>query len=142
MGNQIVVDAVQLTHPENRSNPKPGDPAPSLAATSRPLAFQCHGSNVGPMGTLRAGNQGVTDGVPFTAATLTASSAKTVEQRPRRLTPREYERLQGLPDNHTRWRADGREIADGPRYRMVGNGAAVPVIEWIGRRIRQQLELP
>ena len=28
-------------------------------------AYQCHGSNVGPMGTVRTGNGGVTGGVPF-----------------------------------------------------------------------------
>jgi DNA (cytosine-5)-methyltransferase 1 len=27
------------------------------------------------------------------------------------------------------------ECADGPRYRMLGNAVAVPVIEWIGRRL-------
>lgn len=30
-----------------------------------PEVFQCHGTNVGPMGTLREGNGGVTGGVPF-----------------------------------------------------------------------------
>lgn len=29
------------------------------------LAYQCHGSNVGPMGTVRAGSGGTTGGVPF-----------------------------------------------------------------------------
>lgn len=36
----------------------------------------------------------------------------------------------GLPG-----RVDGTRIADGPRYRMLGNAVAVPVIEWIGRRL-------
>jgi DNA (cytosine-5)-methyltransferase 1 len=53
---------------------------------------------------------------------------------PRRLTPRECERLQGFPDDWTRWDAAGRELADGPRYRMLGNSMAVPVISWILRR--------
>lgn len=53
----------------------------------------------------------------------------------RRLTPRECERLQGWGDDHTRWRADGSEIADGPRYRMIGNGVAAPCAEWIARRL-------
>lgn len=53
----------------------------------------------------------------------------------RRLTPRECERLQGWPDDHTRYAADGREIADGPRYRMIGNGVAAPCAEWIARRL-------
>ncbi len=53
----------------------------------------------------------------------------------RRLTPRECERLQGWPDDWTRWRADGSEIADSARYRMIGNGVASPVAEWIGHRL-------
>ncbi len=53
----------------------------------------------------------------------------------RRLTPRECNRLQGFPDDWDRWTADGREIADSHRYRMMGNAVAVPVLEWIGRRL-------
>lgn len=53
----------------------------------------------------------------------------------RRLTPREYERIQGLPDDWTRWTHDGREISDTVRYRMLGNSVAVPLIEWIARRL-------
>lgn len=58
----------------------------------------------------------------------------------RRLTPRECERLMGYPDDWTRWRADGREIPDGPRYRMCGNGVAAPVAEWVARRAYEALE--
>jgi hypothetical protein len=58
----------------------------------------------------------------------------------RRLTPRERERLQGLPDDHVRWRADGSEIPDGPQYRMLGNSVAVPVLTFIARRIAAVLE--
>jgi DNA (cytosine-5)-methyltransferase 1 len=32
-----------------------------------PMAYQCHGSNVGPMGTVRSGNGNETGGVPFVA---------------------------------------------------------------------------
>jgi len=53
----------------------------------------------------------------------------------RRFTPVETERLQGLPDDWTRWRGDGREQSDAQRYSQCGNGGAVPVLEWIGRRI-------
>lgn len=55
--------------------------------------------------------------------------ACTIGMAVRRLTPTECERLQGFPDGWT----DGH--ADGPRYRMLGNAVAVPVAEWIGRRI-------
>jgi DNA (cytosine-5)-methyltransferase 1 len=53
----------------------------------------------------------------------------------RRLTPRECERLQGFPDDFTLVPHRGKPMADGPRYKMLGNSMAVPVISWIGRRI-------
>jgi DNA (cytosine-5)-methyltransferase 1 len=59
---------------------------------------------------------------------------------PRRLTPREWERLQGLPDDWTlvTWR--GKPAADGPRYRTIGNSMAVPVMRWLIRRIIRQFK--
>lgn len=57
----------------------------------------------------------------------------------RRLTPVECERLQGFPDNFTAipWRKKGAEdCPDGPRYKALGNSMAVPVMRWIGERIR------
>jgi DNA (cytosine-5)-methyltransferase 1 len=53
----------------------------------------------------------------------------------RRLTPRECERLQGFPDNWTAVIHRGKPAADGPRYRALGNSMAVPVMDWIGKRI-------
>lgn len=53
----------------------------------------------------------------------------------RRLTPTECERLQGFPDNWTYYGADDREQSDAQRYKQLGNAVAVPVIEWIGKRI-------
>ena len=47
----------------------------------------------------------------------------------RRLMPIECERLQGFPDGWT----DGQ--SDSARYRQLGNAVAVPVVEWIGKRI-------
>lgn len=52
----------------------------------------------------------------------------------RRLTPRECERLQGFPDDWTSGQADAQ------RYRQLGNAVAVPVAEWIGRRVLEVLE--
>jgi DNA (cytosine-5)-methyltransferase 1 len=57
----------------------------------------------------------------------------------RRLTPIECERLQGFPDNHTMipWRKKPAEdCPDGPRYKAMGNSMAVPVMNWIGKRIQ------
>jgi DNA (cytosine-5)-methyltransferase 1 len=53
----------------------------------------------------------------------------------RRLTPREWERLQGFPDDWTRWAADGRQQSDSARYGRLGNAVAVPVAAWITRRL-------
>jgi len=58
----------------------------------------------------------------------------------RRLTPIECERLQGFPDNYTQisWRnKDAEDCPDGPRYKAMGNSMAVPVMRWIGERIKR-----
>ena len=55
----------------------------------------------------------------------------------RRLTPRECERLQGFPDDYTDIPYRNKEHAPhGPRYKALGNSMAVPVMRWIGERIR------
>ena len=57
----------------------------------------------------------------------------------RRLTPVECERLQGFPDNHTQIpyrNKPAEQCPDGPRYAACGNSMAVPVMNWIGRRIQ------
>jgi len=54
----------------------------------------------------------------------------------RRLTPRECERLQGFPDDYTLVTYRNKPAADGPRYKALGNSMAVPVMQWIGRRIQ------
>ncbi len=57
----------------------------------------------------------------------------------RRLTPLEAERLMGWPDGHTLHGVtdDGKPVtmADGPRYRMCGNGVVAPVAKWIAKRL-------
>lgn len=60
----------------------------------------------------------------------------------RRLTCVECERLMGAPDGYTAWGIDDNgnrvEMADGPRYKMIGNGVGVPHSRWIGNRIVDQ----
>lgn len=51
------------------------------------VAFQCHGSNVGPMGTLRAGNGNEGGGVPFIAHSLRAEGHDASEDGTGRGTP-------------------------------------------------------
>lgn len=54
----------------------------------------------------------------------------------RRLTPRECERLQGFPDDHTLITYRKKSAPDGQRYRATGNSMATPVMFWIGRRLQ------
>ena len=117
-------EVAHLTHPENRSNPKPGDPAYTLASDG-------HAPHVA--GTLR--------GNPYNNSDAAAEARMHIPAAlgVRRLTPRECERLQGFPDDWTRFGADGKEISDTPRYRMIGNAVAVPVAAWIGRRLAAAL---
>ena len=58
----------------------------------------------------------------------------------RRLTPRECERLMGMPDDWTKVPYRGKpsdECPDTPRYKAIGNSMAVPVMRWIGKRIQE-----
>jgi DNA (cytosine-5)-methyltransferase 1 len=58
----------------------------------------------------------------------------------RRMTPKECERLQGFPDNYSQISWRGKEPEDCPnghRYKAMGNSMAVPVMRWIGERIKK-----
>lgn len=54
----------------------------------------------------------------------------------RRLTPTECERLQGFPDKYTNIPFRCKPDTDGHRYKALGNSKAVPVVRWIGERIK------
>lgn len=87
--------------------------------------------------TLRSGNFRSHSNPATQADSLVIASAV------RRLTPRECERLQGFPDDYTLipWRGKpAEECPDGPRYKSIGNSKAVPVVRWIGRRLKAHLE--
>jgi len=54
----------------------------------------------------------------------------------RHLTPVEYERLQGFPDDYTNIQFRNKPAADAPRYQAIGDSWAVPVARWVGERIQ------
>ena len=65
---------------------------------------------------------------PTTALTVEQTQA-VITPQVRRLTPTECERLQGFQDQWTATQSDTQ------RYRQMGNAVAVPVAEWVMRRI-------
>lgn len=65
---------------------------------------------------------GNTDGMPHPPAITTPTGL-------RRITPLEAERLMGWPDNWTQPNSDKQ------RYKMIGNGVATPVAQWIAQHI-------
>lgn len=79
----------------------------------------------------------------FKCCTLTCVSCGYQEKsvmdhgRPRKLTEIEYERLQGLPDNFTKVKVNGRYLPYSKRCSLMGNGWTEPVIEWILKGIRE-----
>jgi len=59
----------------------------------------------------------------------------------RRMTPKEYERLQGFPDNWTL--PAGYDVEDEDtdtlRYTAIGNAVSIPVVEWVACRVKREL---
>ena len=165
----VAFDTTQITSPSNYSVPKEGAPCHPLAAGAHPPAIAFGGDIARTLqarhdsspcadrgmdvvafqpGNLvrRAGSEPSKDSFPTLGATQG-------DQRPhvsqamavRRLTPKECERLQGFPDNHTLipWRGKPAEqCPDGPRYKALGNSMAVPCMAWIGSRIAAQESEP
>jgi DNA (cytosine-5)-methyltransferase 1 len=166
-------DLAQITSKANYSTVHTGDPVPPLNTVSQMHVAAIHQNNRSEVrlsdtayalnggggkpgqGTpavlhIRTGQTGangsnISENLSHTLdSTTSAVSYGTIV---RRLTPRECERLQGYPDDWTLvpWR--GKQAPDTLRYQAIGNGIALPVLEWIGKRldasIRQNiLEVP
>jgi DNA (cytosine-5)-methyltransferase 1 len=161
----IAFDTTQITSKTNRCQPREGEPCHPLAAAAHPpaIAFSCKDHGADAMAdlspTLRAGthdkshaNAGVPPAIAFDARqsdvlqygekigpldTDQQTYGVPRNSAVRRLTPRECERLQGYSDNYTLIEYRGKPVADGPRYKALGNSMAVPVMRWILSRIEQ-----
>lgn len=126
----MAFDERNVTSKANRSNPQPGDPMFTLHSAAPSIAWKesQSGTRVSDVHATLDGNKGSRrmEGV---------LSGYCV----RRLMPIECERCQGMPDDWTRFgvKEDGGEVelSDSARYRLIGNSVAVPVVEWIGKRI-------
>ena len=130
--------------PSNALRTNGGGSSHALVAITGPVthALTAEGHDASEDGTGR--------GTPIIAATLTSGGHPNsnapgrrreddenlvgTETTVRRLTPTECERLQGFPDGWTET-SSGKPQTDSPRYKQMGNAVAVPVFEWVARRI-------
>lgn len=134
----LPFDTTQLTHPANRSNPKDGDPAGTLAKDGHPpsVALLSSEEDVADPIAANVARTYTQEGEHNSRLTNVAMSNWMV----RRLTPTECERLQGFPDCWTDVPYRGKPAADGPRYKALGNSMAVPCMRWLGQRIALYME--
>jgi len=153
-GGVAAFDPVNVTSRLNRTRVEPGLPSPTLHSRGMSIAVRTAqtGSNGWGIGTEEQaytldGAQGqavISPAVTSKWAKGTGGPSGDEAQNltlatagVRRLTPRECERLQGFPDDWTRWTADGREISDSHRYRMMGNAVTTTVAQWLGHRLME-----
>lgn len=122
----------------------PGDARPHCEATSQPAAAIADG--IGADRGQRADRGSGMTWAPAAAYSLVSHGGNDKQDPsmvtyvvqpdtgPRRLTPLEGERLQGFPDGWTTT-SHGVPQSDRDRYTQLGNSVAVPVFEWVARRI-------
>jgi DNA (cytosine-5)-methyltransferase 1 len=133
----IPYDLHQVTSPYNSQNRENGDPCHTLARDSAAHASIVT-NVVAP--TLTASND-PSRSPQSSEVTNQISAVYAASTAVRRLTPVECERLQGFPDNYTQipWNKKvSVDCPDGLRYKAMGNSMAVPVMNWIGKRISTQ----
>lgn len=128
--NLIAFDTTQITSGAVRSRPGPGDPCHPLAAGAHPPAIAFNSRQDPDVTWDRAGALG-SSSPQAEAVAVEAHQGWAV----RRLTPLECERLQGFPDGWTAIPYRNGIMADGPRYKALGNSMAVNVMRWVGWRI-------
>ena len=128
--------ALQTGHTkQNGSGFKSDGAMYSLTASDR-YAVMCFEPNT-PDGHARV----VKDGISPTLNAMTGGNRQPcvmTEQKIRRLTVIEAERLQGFPDNYTQipYRDKPKEEApQSKRYEAVGRAMSINVMEWLGTRI-------
>lgn len=107
-------------------------------ATDLVAAVDCRNS------TENAETNGALQAKPNGGYNLNSNQVCRTRSVVRRLTPRECERLQQLPDDWTNlgeWTDSQKKThknADSPRYKAVGNGVALPWWRWLLKRISAQ----
>jgi DNA (cytosine-5)-methyltransferase 1 len=141
-GAPLFVPQVFQTHPNDSRVKEMGNTCQTV--TSRwgtgggnvPIALQGAGAS-----SQNANGSGYKEDLMYTLNCVDVHGVclpiNTMTRQVRRLTPIECERLQGFPDGYTDIQTNGKPTADGSRYKALGNSMAVPVMKWIGERIKQ-----
>ena len=107
------------------------DIAPTLTGADRhaiAYAQSGYGEYKEGVGTIKR-SRGAAGGGSETIIAVMEKIAKAIKYRVRRLVPVECERLDGFPDEWTRYGASGKEMSDNARYMALGNSIAVPCAE-------------
>jgi DNA (cytosine-5)-methyltransferase 1 len=135
----VTYDFFNITAPVNKQNRNPGDPCHTLARSNAEHAVVMRPTDMSPVAGTLAANGGGLNRPAGNANEL--DFCVPVSMQVRRLTPVECARLQGFPDDYlmqVEWRGK-TPPPDGPMYKALGNSWAVPVVHWIGKRIKEQL---
>lgn len=132
-GTPIVpVHASGCGNSNNLGVGRPGGPMHALDSTGdAAIAFAIQERAVSENAANGPQGKGWQEERAFTMEARHHSQATASKGGVRRLTPTECARLQGFPDS---W-LDDLGLSDSAKYRMLGNAVAVPVAEWIGKRL-------
>jgi DNA (cytosine-5)-methyltransferase 1 len=157
----LAFDTTQITSAQNYSNPQSGDPCHPLAAGAHPPAIAfTERTRDGDRQLEAETDLAYALDNPGAGGRAQTRQVLTPAMSLRRLTPTECERLQGLSwrDPETgEWqdgwtclcdRNRGRSVGenpcickDGPRYRAIGDGLAIPVAAWVLRCVAEAEDL-
>lgn len=91
------------------------------------------------IGDIRAYSNGISPTLSASMVNKTNVPILIVDGIARQMTPVECERMMGWADDHTRFRADGKETPSSQRYKMCGNGVVSSVATWIAGQITSAL---
>jgi DNA (cytosine-5)-methyltransferase 1 len=133
---KAILQPIIMSHGQAQANITTNGVCPTLTCLHEaPIALAENTIGRQPM---NGGNgDGFTVGGPMYTLNATGVHGVANAMAVRRLTPTECERLQGFPDGYTDIQLNGKQTPDGPRYKALGNSMAVPVMKWIGQRIKE-----
>lgn len=160
----VVFDNQQITSPDNRSNPKPGDPSCTISKGNAHNVIAIKGTLIGRNENSGPQGSGINESGKMFTLTKTDIHAVIQPQESSKIagtltrgfwdrgideeqigngncavTPTSIRRLTPLECERLQGFPDNHTkipgAADGPRYKASGNSMARPVMEWIGRRL-------